>query len=94
MLEVWTNINRFNQTGYSAGTIFPEIQNYGEDMKAFEEDMKKAESRQETHNEWLEDEYREARIEALMERDMCRADDYECYEKDECYDDDDCDEED
>jgi hypothetical protein len=95
MREVWSNTNRFSQTGYSAGTIFPEIQNYGDDMVAFEEDMKKAEMREESHNEWLEDERREARIEYLMERDSCRADDCCCYEKDECYgdNDEDCDEE-
>jgi hypothetical protein len=92
MLEVWSNTNRFSQTGYSAGTIFPEIQNYGDDMVAFEEDLAKAERREESHKEWLEDEYREARIEALMERDACRADAYECCGDDCDEDEEDCDE--
>lgn len=51
----WSDTNRFNQTGYSAPTVFPQYMNYN-DPKLWEEDMKKAELRENSHQEWKEDE--------------------------------------
>jgi outer membrane translocation and assembly module TamA len=78
---VWTNTNRFSQTGYSAPTIFPELKNYNGDIEAFEEDLKKAQERDESHLDWLQEERREARLDTLRERDeySCQGDyEYGC----------------
>ena len=58
---------RFNQTGYSAPTIFPEASNY-KDLSLYVEDLAKAEARQESHLEWVWEEREEARIEWLIEQ--------------------------
>ena len=51
-LPVWNDENRFNQSGYSASTIFPKRENYKNEA-FFLEDLKKAELREELHQEFL-----------------------------------------
>ena len=58
---------RFNQTGYSSPTIFPEACNYT-DLQAFAIDLAKAQARQESHLDWQWEEYQEARIEYLEQQ--------------------------
>jgi len=65
-MGVWTDDNRFNQTGYSGATIFPEPSDYI-DKKLFEEDLKKAKYREESHREFLDDLREETRMEAVCE---------------------------
>ena len=57
---IWSDENRFNQTGYSAPTRFPDIKNY-ENPLYYLADMEQAEKREQNHQEWLEDERYEAR---------------------------------
>jgi hypothetical protein len=62
----WSDINRFNQGGYSAPTLFPIAINYV-NVSAFNEDYAKAQKREESRNEWLEELRDEARAEAYEE---------------------------
>lgn len=64
MQEPWSDTNRFNQSGYSAPTIFPEAKNY-KNIANYLEDLSKATLRQEVHLEWVWEEQQEARIEWL-----------------------------
>jgi hypothetical protein len=66
-MERWSDNNRFSQTGYSAPTIFPEASNYI-DLKIYAEDLAKAEARQESHLDWVWEEYQDARQEYLEEQ--------------------------
>ena len=63
----WSDTNRFSQTGYSAPTIFPEAHNYI-NKEFFVEDLAKAQSRQESHLEWVWEERMEARRDYLEEK--------------------------
>lgn len=63
----WSDTNRFSQTGYSAPTIFPQVQNYV-DIAAWIEDYTKAVARQNSHLEWVWEERQEARIEYLEQQ--------------------------
>ena len=59
----WSDDNRFNQSGYSAMTLFPKRRNY-ESMTNYIEDMEKATYRESNHNEFLDElrqEYAEER---------------------------------
>ena len=67
MIEVWSDTNRFNQTGYSSPTIFPEARNY-RNLFLYVEDLAKAEARQESHLDWVWEEQQEARIEYLEQQ--------------------------
>lgn len=67
IMQQWSDTNRFNQTGYSAPTIFPEAKNYV-NKEFFAEDLAKAQARQESHLEWLWEEREEARIEEAIRR--------------------------
>ncbi len=51
----WNDMNRFNQTGYSAPTIFPNPEDY-KDINLYNVDLKLAEARETSHQEWKEDE--------------------------------------
>ena len=64
---IWSDTNRFNQSGYSAPTIFPEASNY-KDLSLYAEDLAKAEARQESHLEWVWEEREEARIDYLEQK--------------------------
>lgn len=64
---VWSDTNRFNQSGYSAPTIFPEAHNYI-NKEFFIEDLSKAQARQESHLEWVLEEREEARIDYLEQK--------------------------
>lgn len=60
--ENWSDTNRFNQSGYSAITIFPQKENYtNEDL--YNEDLAKANEREEAHQEFLYDLREEHRME-------------------------------
>lgn len=50
----WTDNNRFNQTGYSASTLFPREEDYVNKM-LYMEDLDKAEQRELVRDEWLEE---------------------------------------
>lgn len=70
----WSDINRFNQQGYSSPTIFPEAKNY-RNLVLFMEDLALAEARQESHLDWVweqrmeaEEEWREYQAEIKAER--------------------------
>ena len=65
--EQWSDSNRFNQSGYSVPTRFPEACNYT-DLQAFVIDLAKAQARQESHLDWKWEEYQEARIEYLEQQ--------------------------
>jgi hypothetical protein len=64
---MWNDTNRYNQTGYSAPTIFPKLWQYA-NKDLWEIDFAKAERRDASHLEWLEEERAEARIQELEER--------------------------
>jgi hypothetical protein len=64
---MWNDTNRYNQTGYSAPTIFPKLWEY-KNQTLWEIDFAKAEHREASRLEWLEDEAYEARIQKLEER--------------------------
>lgn len=68
----WSDNNRFNQTGYSSATIFPEAKNYS-NLKLFLVDIMFAVEREESRREWLEEERYEARLEEAIERAEQRA---------------------
>lgn len=80
--EKWTDTNRFNQTGYSAGTLFPLKENY-KDQKLFEEDLGKAQMREEAHIEFVQEQRDEWLEELRMDADKCDCD-YDCDEDDDC----------
>lgn len=55
--KIWSNVEgyeRFNQTGYSDPTIFPQCMNYN-DSELWKEDMKKAEAREDARNNWIQE---------------------------------------
>lgn len=55
--KVWSDVGgheRFNQTGYSDPTIFPQRTAYN-NPELWEEDMKKAEARENARNNWLQE---------------------------------------
>jgi len=56
----WNDHNRFNQTGYSAETVFPLEENY-KNKRLYIEDIEKAEVR-ESHRELFIEELREDAI--------------------------------
>jgi len=67
----WNDNNRFNQTGYSASTLFPIRENY-KNKKLYLEDLEKARYREENHQEFLDDlreEYREEEYRDRTEED-------------------------
>lgn len=66
MTEAWSDTNRFNQSGYSAPTNFPEPKNY-DDLDLFMYDMGLAILREKVHREWLLEEKEEARIDAMIQ---------------------------
>lgn len=69
---VWSDSNRYSQTGYSAPTQFPEARNY-ENLNWFLKDMHKAVRRERSHREWCEEERAEYRIEEAMLRAEAKA---------------------
>lgn len=67
----WNDNNRFNQTGYSASTLFPIRENY-KNKNLYLEDLEKARYREENHQEFLDDlreEYREEEYRDRTEED-------------------------
>jgi len=62
----WNDENRFNQTGYSASTLFPEKENYT-NFDLYLEDLEKAEYRENNHQEFLDELREEAREESYRE---------------------------
>lgn len=71
-MKVWSDNPsigiRFNQTGYSGSTIFPLKENYT-NLFLYEEDLCKAEEREQNHREWIEEERYEAILECKIEQD-------------------------
>jgi hypothetical protein len=65
-MEIWNDDNRFNQTGYSASTIFPIKENYI-NIENYNIDLAKANLREESHLDWLEEEISEAKRDAYYE---------------------------
>jgi len=65
-MQQWDDTNRFSQTGYSAPTLRPQKENYT-NLNAYTEDFAKAERREQSHQEWLEEERRDARESAYHE---------------------------
>ena len=61
----WTDKNRFNQTGYSSLTLFPQIENY-ENKASYWEDYMKAKIRYRNQKEFVE----EMRNEPSNEREL------------------------
>jgi len=53
-VKPWDDYNRFNQTGYSGSTIYPQEEHYT-NKRLFIEDFDKAEAREELHLEFLEE---------------------------------------
>ncbi len=72
MSTIWSDTNRFSQSGYSGKTIFPRKENYT-NLFIFEEDLCKAEEREQNHIEWLEEERYEAELEWRIEQDNIKA---------------------
>lgn len=66
-MKPWSDRNRFSQGGYSAITIFPSEKNYI-NKKLYAEDLAKANERQITHLEWMEEQYIEGRLEYLEQK--------------------------
>ena len=64
MTQIWSDTNRYSQTGYSSPTIFPQPENYL-DKLAFAEDLALAQARDDSRQEWLWEERAEARLEEL-----------------------------
>ena len=63
---MWSDTNRYNQTNYSGPTIFPVESNYT-NPAAFEQDYKRAQRREENHQEFMNDLRLEAQEEAYYE---------------------------
>jgi len=87
--EKWTDTNRFDQSGYSAKTLFPNKEDYV-NMEFYESDLKAAQFREESHQEFLEEMRADHAEEQWCMDHGCECDD----EEDECdeEDEDDCDE--
>ena len=66
MTPVWSDNPtigiRFNQSGYSSPTVFPQAENYT-DLTLYAIDLAKAEIRQDSHLEWVWEQQEEARQE-------------------------------
>lgn len=78
LTPVWSDNNRFNQTGYSGKTIFPIESNY-KDKSLYEEDYTLAYHREESHADWLleqEEEYRQQWLEYCEEIKKSRGGDF------------------
>ncbi len=75
----WSDTNRFSQTGYSASTIFPKKKYYTDPLK-YEEDLKSANAREESHQEFLYD------LKMEYQEDRCNCD-YDDCDDDYCDDD-------
>ena len=60
----WNDNNRFNQTGYSGCTEFPNPYEYA-NLDLFLEDITKAVRREQSHREFLWEQYEEGRIDYL-----------------------------
>ena len=76
---MWSDTNRFNQSGYSAPTVFPQAENYT-DLTLYAIDLAKAEKRQESHLDWAWEEYQEARQEYLEQQAETKAEREEHYD--------------
>lgn len=77
-MKPWSDTNRFSQTGYSAPTVFPIASNYM-DLSLYVEDLALAEKRQESHLDWVWEEYAEARLQYLEEQAEAKAEREEMY---------------
>lgn len=51
-MAIWNDNNRFDQSGYSAPTIFPQEENYS-NIELYKEDLMKAKDREDSHQEFL-----------------------------------------
>ena len=82
MSEIWSDTNRFSQTGYSASTIFPKRENY-KSQEAFDDDMEKANYRESNHLDWMNEERISVREDEFYD-DLCDCDalEYDCWESD------------
>lgn len=60
----WNDSNRFNQTGYSGSTEFPDPYEYA-NLDLFLEDITKAVRREQSHREFLWEQYEEGRLDFL-----------------------------
>ena len=72
MTSVWSDTNRFSQTGYSSPTLFPDPRLY-EDLSLYLADIHLAVSREQSRREWLEDELAEYRLEEAILRAEAKA---------------------
>ena len=66
-MEPWSDTNRFSQTGYSAKTLFPRKENYI-DIRIYLADLALATTREESHVDWLWEEYQEANLEYKIQQ--------------------------
>jgi len=73
----WNDHNRFNQTGYSASTLMPEPGNY-KNRAFFYEDLDRANAREVSHQEFLDDQRADYAEEQWYED---HPDECECYEE-------------
>lgn len=64
---VWSDTNRFNQSGYSASTVWPIESNYI-DKQAFKADLSAAEWRESNHQEFMDELRQEAAEEKYYNR--------------------------
>ena len=82
MIPVWSDNpsigQRFNQTGYSSPTVFPQAENYT-DLTLYAIDLSKAQQRQDSHLDWIWEEYQDARIEYLEQQAEIKAEREEYY---------------
>lgn len=71
-MEVWSDTHRYNQTGYSSPTIWPAAGNY-HSLTNWAIDYDKALRREESRQDWLDEEYLEARQEYLEQQAEAKA---------------------
>lgn len=72
MIPVWSNTNRFSQSGYSSPTVFPQSENYT-NKTLWAIDYTESLMREQSHQDWLDEEREEARIEARIQAEETKA---------------------
>jgi alpha-D-ribose 1-methylphosphonate 5-triphosphate diphosphatase PhnM len=71
-MEAWSDEHRYNQTGYSSPTVWPGAGNY-HSLENWASDYQKALKREESRQDWLDEERMEARQEYLEQQAEAKA---------------------